>query len=63
MCDGNPIPTFQGEPERVAIPNDIDEFTNNIWSNLNEANKISIYVRYIDLETWKETNRMINKNA
>ena len=63
MCDGNPIPTFQGEPERVAIPNDIDEFTNNIWSNLNEANKISIYVRYIDLETGKETNRMINKNA
>ncbi len=63
MCDGNPIPTFQGEPERVAIPNDIDEFTNNIWSNLNEANRISIYVRYIDLKTGKETNRMINKNA
>ncbi len=62
MCDGNPIPTFQGEPERVAIPNDIDEFTNNIWSNLNEANKISLYVRYIDLKTGKETNRMINKN-
>ena len=63
MCDGNPIPTFQGEPERVAISNDIDEFTNKIWSNLNEANKISIYVRYIDLETGKETNRMINKNV
>jgi len=62
MCDGNPIPTFCGEPERVAIPNDIDEFTENIWANLNEANKISIYVRYIDLETCKETNRMINKN-
>lgn len=62
MCDGNPIPTFCGEPERVAIPNDIDEFTENIWANLNEANKISIYVRYIDLETGKETNRMINKN-
>lgn len=62
MCDGNPIPTFTGEPERVAVPNDIDEFTENIWNNLNEANKISIYVRYIDLETGKETNRMINKN-
>lgn len=62
MCDGNPIPTFCGEPERVEIPNDIDEFTENIWTNLNEANKISIYVRYIDLETGNETNRMINKN-
>ena len=63
MCDGNPIPTFQGEPERVEIPDNIDEFTEKIWTNLNEANKISICVRYIDLETGKETNRMINKNA
>lgn len=62
LCDGNPIPTFQGEPERVYVPNDIDEFTDAIWSNLNEANKISLYVRYVDLETGKETNRMINKN-
>ncbi|MBE7031570.1 MAG: inosine monophosphate cyclohydrolase [Ruminococcaceae bacterium] len=63
VCDGNPIPTFQGEPERVEIPNDIDEFTEKIWTNLNESNKISLYVRYIDLETGAETNRMINKNA
>ena len=62
VCDGNPIPTFQGEPERVAIPNDIDEFTNDIWTNLNDANKISLYVRYINLETGEEINRMINKN-
>ncbi len=62
VCDGNPIPTFQGEPERVEIPNDIDEFTNDIWTNLNDANKISLYVRYINLETGEETNRMINKN-
>lgn len=61
-CDGNPIPTFTGEPERVAIPNDIDEFCNMIWENLNENNKISLYVRYIDLETGKINNRMINKN-
>lgn len=60
--DGNPIPTFTGEPERVEIPNDIDEFTQKIWNNLNEDNKISIYVRYIDLETGKVENRMINKN-
>ena len=62
VCDGNPIPTFQGEPERVAIPDDIDEFTDTIWNNLNQDNKISLYVKYIDLETGKEENRMINKN-
>ena len=63
VCDGNPIPTFQGEPERVKILNDIDEFTNTIWNNLNEQNKISLYVRYIDLETGSVENRMINKNS
>lgn len=62
VCDGNPIPTFQGEPERVAVPDDIDEFTDKIWNNLDENNKISLYVRYIDLKTGKEENRMINKN-
>lgn len=60
--DGNPIPTFTGEPERVSIPNCIDEFTNDIWSELDEQNKISLYVRYIDLETGSVENRMINKN-
>ncbi len=63
VTDGNPIPTFMGEPERVAIPNSIDEFENKIWSNLNEQNKISIYVRYIDLKTGEVENRMINKNS
>ncbi len=63
MCDGNPIPTFTGEPERVEIPNDIDQFTKTVWENLNEDNKISIYVRYINLKTGKEENRMINKNS
>ena len=62
VTDGNPIPTFQGEPERVKIPNDIDEFTNTLWNALNENNKISLYVRYIDLETGKEDNRLKNKN-
>lgn len=61
--DGNPIPTFCGEPERVVIPDNIDEFTKDIWENLNEQNKISLYVRYIDLETGEIENRMINKNA
>ena len=62
VCDGNPIPTFQGEPERVCIPNDIDAFANEIWENLNENNKISLYVRYVDLENGNVENRMINKN-
>ena len=60
--DGNPIPTFVGEPERVRMNNDIDKFTDEIWSNLNEQNKISLYVRYIDLESGSIKNRMINKN-
>ena len=62
VTDGNPIPTFQGEPERVAIPDSIDEFTEAIWNNLNENNKISLYVRYTDLRTGKEEARLINKN-
>ncbi len=62
VCDGNPIPTFVGEPERVAVPNDIDAFTNDIWQSLNADNKISLYVRYIDLKTGNVESRMINKN-
>lgn len=61
VCDGNPIPTFVGEPERVEIPDDIDAFTSEIWSSLNEANKISLYVRYIPLDGSAVTSRMINK--
>ena len=63
VTDGNPIPTFQGEPERVAIPNDIDTLTNDLWTNLNEGNKISLYVRYTDLASGEITERLINKNA
>jgi len=63
VTDGNPIPTFQGEPERVEIPNDIDAFTQEIWNNLDENNRISLYVRYVDLETGAEDNRMINGNV
>ncbi len=63
VTDGDPIPTFMGEPERVVIPNSIDEFEEKIWSNLNDRNKISIYVRYIDLATGETENRMINKNS
>ena len=63
VCDGNPvIPTFQGEPERVTIPADIDAFTGELWQNLNENNKISLFVRYTDLESGKYEQRIINKH-
>ena len=62
VCDGNPIPTFQGEPERVSIPDSIDDFTKEIWESLDENNKISLYVRYIDLATGAEENRLVNRN-
>ena len=63
VCDGNPvIPTFQGEPERVAIEGDIDTFTNMLWENLNTDNKISLFVRYTDLATGKYEQRIINKH-
>jgi len=63
VCDGNPvIPTFQGEPERVALEDDIDSFTEMLWENLNEANKISLFVRYTDLETGDYEQRIINKH-
>ena len=62
VTDGNPIPTFQGEPERVMIPDDIDVFTETLWNALDADNKISLYVRYIDLETGDADNRLINKN-
>ena len=53
VCDGNPIPTFQGEPERVQIPDDIDAFTESVWESLNADNKVSLFVRYIDIATGK----------
>ena len=64
VCDGNPvIPTFQGEPERVSIPQDIEAFTAELWENLNEANKISLFVRYTDLQTGEKEQRIINKHV
>ena len=63
VCDGNPvIPTFQGEPERVSIPADIDSFTAELWDNLDENNKISLFVRYTDLQTREVKQRIINKH-
>ena len=61
-CDGNPIPSFEGEPTPVDIfSNDIDEFTAMVWDNLNEDNKVSLFVRYIDIASGKADTRIINK--
>ena len=61
-CDGNPLPTFQGEPERVEIPDDIDAFAEEIWNALDDDNKISLYVRYTDIASGEIESRLINKN-
>ncbi len=60
--DGNPLPSFEGEPERVEIKGDIDEFTDQVWKALNEDNKISLFVRFIDISTGKYETRVLNKN-
>ena len=62
VTDGNPIPTFQGEPERISVPDDIDSFTRDLWENLDPDNKISLYVRYTAIGTGKTEERLINKN-
>jgi hypothetical protein len=62
MSDGDPLPSFEGEPKLVSIPDDIDGFTTDLWNALNEDNKVSLFVRFIDLETGKTESRIINKN-
>lgn len=62
MGDGNPLPSFEGEPTLVDIKGGIDEFTELVWNGLNEDNKVSLFVRYIDIETGKYETRIMNKN-
>ncbi len=62
-CDGNPLPSFEGEPKAITLPDlDIDALTNVIWDNLNQDNKVSLFVRYIDLQSGKFDTRIVNKN-
>ena len=61
-CDGNPLPSFEGEPKLVAIEDDMDAFADKIWKSLNEDNKVSLFVRYIDIATGKYESKIINKN-
>ena len=62
MGDGNPLPSFEGEPKRVKIEGDIDSFTKTVWESLNEENKVSLFVRFIDVETGAYETRIVNKN-
>ena len=62
MHDGNPLPSFEGEPKLVQIPNDMKEFTDLLWNSLNEENKVSLFVRYIDIATGKYETTIVNKN-
>lgn len=62
LCDGNPLPSFSGEPKLVETTNDMNEFTALLWESLNEENKVSLFVRYIDIETGAYETRIVNKN-
>ncbi len=62
MQDGNPLPSFEGEPKLVGILDDCDAFTDMLWNSLNEDNKVSLFVRYIDIETGEYTTNIVNKN-
>ena len=62
MQDGNPLPSFEGEPKLVGIPNDIDAFAASLWTSLNEDNKVSLFVRYINIDNGTYETRIINKN-
>ena len=61
-CDGDPLPSFEGEPKLIAVPDDIDAFTDRLWSSLNEDNKVSLFVRYIDIASGTCATRIVNKN-
>ena len=62
MSDGNPLPSFCGEPKKVKIEGDIEEFTKSLWESLNEENKVSLFVRFIDLKTGQAQTKIVNKN-
>ncbi len=63
MSDGDPLPSFEGEPELITIEGGIDEFTDMLWDNLNEDNKVSLFVRYIDIATGEYETKIVNKNV
>ena len=62
MCVGDPLPSFEGEPKLISVPDDMEAFTDLLWNSLNEDNKVSLFVRYIDIETGKYETKIVNKN-
>ncbi len=62
MQDGDPLPSFEGEPKSVAIPNDMDAFADLLWKNLNADNKVSLFVRSINIADGTTETKIINKN-
>ncbi|MDD3252433.1 MAG: IMP cyclohydrolase [Lachnospiraceae bacterium] len=62
MHDGNPLPSFEGEPKLVDMMDDMDAFTDTVWNSLNADNKVSLFVRYIDIETGAYETKIVNKN-
>jgi hypothetical protein len=60
LSDGDPLPSFEGEPQRVDITGGIDDFTSMVWENLNKDNKVSLFVRYIEIETGRYETRIVN---
>ena len=62
MHDGNPLPSFEGEPKWISIPDDMNAFADALWNSLNEENKVSLFVRYIDIATGEYETKIINKN-
>ena len=63
MHDGNPLPSFEGEPKLISVPNRIEEFTDLLWNSLNEENKVSLFVRYIDIATGDIETKIVNKKS
>ena len=61
-CDGNPLPSFEGEPKLIGMMDDMNAFTEMLWNSLNEENKVSLFVRYIDIATGEYKTTIINKN-
>ncbi len=62
MCDGNPLPSFEGEPKLISIPDDMEKFVESLWNSLNPDNKVSLFVRYIDIATGNYETKIVNKN-
>lgn len=62
LCDGNPLPSFEGEPKLICVPDSIEDFTELLWSSLDTENKVSLFVRYIDIKTGNYESKIVNKN-